>query len=59
MQALYLSCRVRSTMDINALVIHGSDQGAVPCVSTNHSRAKLSFEASNGAYGDEIGSTDV
>ena len=39
------------TMDINALVISGSDPGAVPGVSTKHP----SFEG----YGDEIGSTNV
>jgi len=38
-------------MDINALVISGSDPGAVPGVSTKN----LSF----GDHGDEIGSTDV
>ncbi len=39
------------TMDINALVIRGSDPGAVPGVSTKHP----SFED----HGDEIGSTNV
>jgi len=39
------------TMDINALVINGSDPGAVPGDSTNH--------ASFGHQGVEIGSTDV
>jgi len=38
-------------MDINALVISGSDPGAVPGVSTKH--------PSFGDHGDEIGSTDV
>jgi len=38
-------------MDINALVINGSDPGAVPGVSTIYP----SFED----FGDEIGSTDV
>ena len=38
-------------MAINALVIHGSDPGAVPGDSTKH--------PSFGDYGVEIGSTDV
>jgi hypothetical protein len=41
-------------MDINALVISGSDPGAVPGVSTIMLR-----EGSFGRYGDEIGSTNV
>ena len=39
------------TMDINALVINGSDPGAVPGDSTNH--------PSFGDHGVETGSTDV
>ncbi len=39
------------TMDINALVISGSDPGAVPGVSTK--------TCSFGSNGDEIGSTNV
>ncbi|GGE43393.1 hypothetical protein GCM10011517_08790 [Actibacterium pelagium] len=39
------------TMDINALVISGSDPGAVPGGSTNN--------PSFGDHGAEIGSTDV
>ena len=38
-------------MDINALVISGSDPGAVPGDSTNH--------PSFGDHGVEIGSTNV
>jgi hypothetical protein len=38
-------------MDINALVIRGSDPGAVPGGSTNH--------PSLGGHGAEIGSTNV
>ena len=47
----YLQRVLLGTMDINALVISGSDPGAVPGVSTK----TPSFED----HGDETGSTDV
>ena len=47
----YLRDVSSGTMNINALVISGSDPGAVPGVSTKHP----SFED----HGDEIGSTNV
>jgi len=51
MKPLYATGHRKMTMNINALVINGSDPGAVPGVSTKNPLF--------GDHGDEIGSTDV